>query len=163
MISECSNVNIDTCTTNNNYYGLWISNAQCDANKTNMKYNTNHGVKMYICVTGISPSNFEWCIVEDNDQHGMYICENENLNGLITIKNTKIWKNEIAGLYCTGSNTNPVLDHSKVKDNLVGVQAVYGAKPTLGQFFMGGNNSIYDHESYNVYGSPNSELLTSGK
>ena len=83
----------------------------------------------------------------------MYFCESQNLIGRIRVNDTRIKLNEASGIFCTGSNTNPEIGSSKICENLTGVQVAYSAQPILGHFIDGGDNSLYNQVSYDVYGS----------
>lgn len=140
MASFCDSVVIDTCVTNNNYYGVYLSSSDYShLNRCYIKYNSNDGIKL----VSSDPSTIEWCFVESNDQNGIYFSQSCG-----EIQNSKIWKNDISGVLCDGSQSDPVIGHSKIEQNLVGVKNINGARPTLGALLMGGSNSIYNQQWY---------------
>lgn len=144
-ITDCDYVTIDTCVVTDNYYGVSLSDADlAEVNRTFIKYNTCDGVK----AQSSNPCTFDWCVIEDNDQHGIYLSQSSGV-----VSYTKIWKNEVNGLYCAGSNTAPTVGHCKIEQNLVGVKISSGARPLLGLLMMGGSNAIYNQQWY-VYSSP---------
>ena len=153
LISACDSALIEVCEADSNYYGVWISLSDYNnIENTNMKSNTNHGVR----VSNTSSCAFDSCTIEDNEQHGMYLAQASG-----TISNTKIGENEVNGLYCIGSSANPEVDHSKFELNYVGVKALYGASPVLGDINAGKGmqNSICYNDSLHVSGSSSYTIM----
>ena len=140
MVSLCDSVVIDTCVTTNNYYGMSFSSSDhSHLNRCDIKNNSYDGIKF----VGSNPSTIEWCFIESNEQNGVYFSQSCG-----EIQNSKIWKNNISGVLCDGSQSDPVIGHSKIEQNLVGVKNINGARPTLGALLMGGSNSIYNQQWY---------------
>lgn len=145
MISSCDSVAIDTCQTSGNYYGVYVSGSDhTTINKCTAEENSHEGIK----AVGCDPCDVAWCLIESNEQNGVYFSGSSG-----DIENTKIWKNDLYGILCSGSDCDPVVGHCKIEQNLVGVKIEYSAEPMLGLLMMGGYNSIYNQQWY-VYTSP---------
>ncbi|MCU0639546.1 MAG: S8 family serine peptidase, partial [Candidatus Krumholzibacteria bacterium] len=150
MSSFCDSVAIDTCDINNNYYGIYYSSSEiAKAKKCELIDNSCDGIR----VSNSDPCDIEWCFIENNGQNGVYYSQSSG-----EIQNSKIWRNDINGVLCSGSQSDPIIGHSKIEQNFVGIKSINGACPILGQYWMGGDNSIYNQQWY-VYGSTSYTIM----
>jgi len=151
MINSSNNVSISGCESNNGYEGIWLTYSNnTSIGNTLMKSNIGNGIKK----VGGAGGAIDSCVVEDNDQHGIYLSESSGI-----ISDTKIWKNTAYGLYCAGASSQPTVDHSKIKQNSSGVRVASGGCPNLGIEEASGHNSIYNNSVFYVYGSPNYTIM----
>jgi len=151
MINSSNNVSITGCESNNGYQGIYLNaSSNTHIGNTLMKSNIGNGIKKVSSGWGI----INLCVVEDNNQQGIYLSQSSGI-----ISNTRIWKNTANGLYCVGASSQPMVDHSKIKQNTTGVRVASGACPILGDSEDNGYNSIYNHSLCHVYGSPSYTIM----
>ncbi len=149
-------IEVDSCTVNMNYRGLWVSNARPTISWCEIACNQEDG----IWVTSYQDSQppyptISHCYLEGNGETGIH-CEYNKAQ----VTYTKIWENESYGLLAYGVDAYPEIDHSKIISNmLAGVRAEAGGTAVLGNVALGKgqNNSLYG-QTKNVYNANASTL-----
>lgn len=142
-------VTVDSCNIIDNYRGIWLSNTVANIKSSEIDTSTTDGiwVTYYQCLLTTYPK-IEWCRLQRNEENGIYFYYTSG-----EVSNTKIWDVGHHGIYCSGSESQPEIDHTKIFGRKMGVKAGLGALPVLGDINEeeGMNNAIYGNDLYEVY------------
>lgn len=142
---------VDSCTMNNNFGAIKITNSSPKIKRTNINYSDNVGiwVSEYQCSLAVAPI-IRSCKIRGSGGNGIGF---KGTDG--TVCYTKIWDGDCSGIYSENSDAEPEIHHSKIIDNEVsGIMAALDSEPLLGDASLAdsihSNNTIIN-DLANVY------------